>query len=231
MWSEHCSYKSSKVWLQDPADHGAAGDLRPGRECRRRRYRRRRRGRLQDREPQPPLVHRALPGRGDRGRRHPARRLHDGRAADRDARIRCASAARTIRGPGTSWRASSPGSAATAIASACRRSAASASSTLPITATSWSTRCASGSPAPTASSIRPRPGRATRSIYVGAKTGRDGIHGATMASAEFGADAEREAPDRAGRRPVHREAADRGLPRTDGRATRSSRSRTWARPA
>ena len=26
-------------------------------------------------------------------------------------------------------------------------------------------------------------------IYVGAKTGRDGIHGATMASAEFGADA------------------------------------------
>ena len=41
----------------------------------------------------------------------------------------------------------------------------------------------------------------------------------------------RKAPDRAGRRPVHREIADRGLPRTDGRATRSSRSRTWARPA
>ena len=53
-------------------------------------------------------------------------------------------------------------------------------------------------------------------VYVGAKTGRDGIHGATMASAEFGADARGEAPDRAGRRSVHREAADRGLPGADG---------------
>jgi phosphoribosylformylglycinamidine synthase II len=31
-------------------------------------------------------------------------------------------------------------------------------------------------------------------IYVGAKTGRDGIHGATMASAEFGADSEEKRP-------------------------------------
>ncbi len=31
-------------------------------------------------------------------------------------------------------------------------------------------------------------------IYVGAKTGRDGIHGATMASAEFAADAEKKRP-------------------------------------
>ncbi|MBV8916171.1 MAG: phosphoribosylformylglycinamidine synthase subunit PurL, partial [Acetobacteraceae bacterium] len=31
-------------------------------------------------------------------------------------------------------------------------------------------------------------------IYVGSKTGRDGIHGATMASAEFGADAEEKRP-------------------------------------
>src|SRR4029077_2287303 len=31
-------------------------------------------------------------------------------------------------------------------------------------------------------------------IYVGAKTGRDGIHGATMASAEFAADAEEKRP-------------------------------------
>jgi hypothetical protein len=39
--------------------------------------------RLQDGEPQPPVLHRALSGRGDRRRRHPARRLHHGRAADR----------------------------------------------------------------------------------------------------------------------------------------------------
>ncbi len=31
-------------------------------------------------------------------------------------------------------------------------------------------------------------------VYVGAKTGRDGIHGATMASAEFGGDAEEKRP-------------------------------------
>ena len=31
-------------------------------------------------------------------------------------------------------------------------------------------------------------------VYVGAKTGRDGIHGATMASAEFGADSEHKRP-------------------------------------
>jgi phosphoribosylformylglycinamidine synthase subunit PurL len=43
-------------------------------------------------------------------------------------------------------------------------------------------------------------------VYLGSKTGRDGIHGATMASAEFGED-RGEAPDRAGRRSVHRKAA------------------------
>ena len=68
-------------------------------------------------------------------------------------------------------------------------------------------------------------------VYVGSKTGRDGIHGATMASAEFDDKIGREAPDRAGRRPLHREAADRGLPRADGEATPSSPSRTWAPPA
>ncbi len=54
-----------------------------GRECRRGRHRRRRLRRLQDGEPQPPLLHRALSGRGDRRRRHIARRLHHGRAPGR----------------------------------------------------------------------------------------------------------------------------------------------------
>ena len=54
-------------------------------------------------------------------------------------------------------------------------------------------------------------------IYVGSKTGRDGIHGASLlASAEFDETTRAEAPDRAGRRSLHREAADRGLPRADG---------------
>ena len=68
-------------------------------------------------------------------------------------------------------------------------------------------------------------------LYVGSKTGRDGIHGATMASAEFSEARGGAATDRAGRRSVHREAAARGLPRADADRRRSSRSRTWARPA
>ena len=83
MWNEHCSYKSSKKWLKTLPTNGSARDPGAGRECRRRRHRRRRVRRLQDGEPQPPLLHRALPGRGDRRRRHPARRLHHGRAAGR----------------------------------------------------------------------------------------------------------------------------------------------------
>ena len=97
MWSEHCSYKSSKVWLEEAADQGAVGDPGPGRERRRGRHRRRPGRHLQDGEPQPPLLHRALPGRGDRRRRHPARRLHHGRAAGRQPQ--CAALRRSQRIP------------------------------------------------------------------------------------------------------------------------------------
>ena len=41
MWSEHCSYKSSKMHLGQVPDRGALGGLRPGRERRRGRHRRR----------------------------------------------------------------------------------------------------------------------------------------------------------------------------------------------
>ena len=68
---------------QDAAHQGPAGDPGPGRERRRGRHRRRRCRRLQDGEPQPPLLHRALPGCGHRRRRHHARRVHHGRAARR----------------------------------------------------------------------------------------------------------------------------------------------------
>ena len=57
-------------------------------------------------------------------------------------------------------------------------------------------------------------------VYLGSKTGRDGIHGATMASAEFDEDSRGEAPDRAGRRSVLREAAARSLPRDHGQGLR-----------
>ena len=149
MWCEHCSYKSSRPVLARPADQRSAGPPGAGRERRRDRHRRRPGGGLQDREPQPSLVHRALPGRGDRGRRHPARRLHHGRAPDRASSTRCASAASTIRAPATWSAAWSPASAATATASACRRSAARSTSTRATTRTSWST------PSPRAGAGRP----------------------------------------------------------------------------
>ncbi len=65
------------------ADDRPAGDPGSGRERRRGRHRRRRLRGLQDGEPQPPVLHRAVSGCGDRRRRHFARRLHHGRAADR----------------------------------------------------------------------------------------------------------------------------------------------------
>ena len=52
-------------------------------------------------------------------------------------------------------------------------------------------------------------------IYVGAQTGRDGIHGASMASRRVHRGIQAEASQRAGGRSVHGEAAARSLPRSD----------------
>jgi phosphoribosylformylglycinamidine synthase len=53
-------------------------------------------------------------------------------------------------------------------------------------------------------------------VYVGSKTGRDGIHGATMASAEFSADSEEKRPTVQIGDPFAEKAADRGLHGADG---------------
>ena len=87
MWSEHCAYKHSKLLLRTLPTEGPELVLGPGRERRRGRRRRRAVVRLQGRVPQPPERGRAVPGRGDRRRRHPARRLRGRRAADRDPRL------------------------------------------------------------------------------------------------------------------------------------------------
>ena len=83
MWSEHCSYKSSRAhlgrfpteapWvLVGPGEGAGVIDIGDGLA-----------DRDPHREPQPPLRGRAVPGRGDRCRRHHPRRLLDGRASDR----------------------------------------------------------------------------------------------------------------------------------------------------
>ena len=78
MWSEHCSYKSSRVHLKKFPVTGERVVYGPRRECGRGRYWRWRCRRLQDGEPQPPLLYRALSGRGDGRRRNLARCLHHG---------------------------------------------------------------------------------------------------------------------------------------------------------
>ncbi len=185
MWNEHCSYKSLEEVAADAADHRAAGDLRAGRERRRRRHRRRAGAGLQDGEPQPPLLHRALPGRGDRGRRHPARRLHHGRAADRGderAVVRRAVAsedpqprARRRRGH-RRLRQRLRGADGRGRAALPRR---------PTTATASSTPSRPGLADADAIFYSAASGVGMPVVYLGAKTGRDGVGGATMASAEF----------------------------------------------
>ena len=57
-------------------------------------------------------------------------------------------------------------------------------------------------------------------VYLGSKTGRDGIHGATHGLGRIRRGLGGEAPDRAGRRSVLRKAAARGLPRDHGQGLR-----------
>ena len=135
-----------------PADDGPARHPGPGRERRRRRHRRRAGGRLQDGVAQPPVVHRAVPGRGDRRRRHPARRVHHGRAADRVPRLAALRPARSSEDARSSSRAWSRASPATATLRRAHRRRRGLLRRLATTATSWSTRWPSASRAPTRSS-------------------------------------------------------------------------------
>ena len=85
MWSEHCSYKSSRIHLKKlpteapwvicgPGENAGVIDIGDGQAAI-----------FKMESHNHPQLHRALPGRGDRGRRDPARRVHDGRAADRQS--------------------------------------------------------------------------------------------------------------------------------------------------
>ena len=216
MWSEHCCYKSSRVWLRQLPTKRALGDPRPGRERRRGRYRRRPGRHLQDGEPQPPELHRALPGRGDRRRRHPARRVHHGRPADRQPER---AALRQSRPPAHQadrrWRGARHRRLRQLRRRADRRRRDQLPPRLrrqPAGQRDDRRHRADGPHLPSP----PPPASAIRWSMSARKTGRDGIHGATMASRRVRRRLRGKAPDRAGRRPVHREAADRGLPGTDG---------------
>ena len=162
-------------------DRGAVGARRAGRERRRGRRRRRHRRRDPHREPQPPLGHRALPGCGDRRRRHPPRHLHHGRPPDRADGPAALRSARRRPAAAGSPRASCRASRATATRSACRPSAARSSSTRPTTTTRSSTCCASGVLPADRLVLGPAEGVGNLAVLLGSTTGRDGIGGVSRA--------------------------------------------------
>ena len=208
MWSEHCSAKSSKVHLRSSATS------RTARRCssasartRRGRRRRRLRGHLQGRVAQPPELRRAVPGRGHRRRRHRPRHPHHGRPPDRGhglARFGRADAPDTARvlpmpprrrGYGNCLGLPNIGGellfdgAGTAGQRAVRRRHA-----------------ARGRPLAKAEGV------GNKVILFGARTGGDGIGGVSVLASDLRRARSRQAAQRPGGRPVHREAAHRGVP-------------------
>ena len=145
MWSEHCGYKHSRRLLKTLPTEGPRLVLGPGENAGAVSVGRGAGVRVQGRVAQPPERGRALRGRRDRRRRHPARHLRDRRAADRDpgfAALR--RGRRRPRARATCSSARSPGSATTATRSGSRPSAARSTSRARTSRTAWSTRCASG---------------------------------------------------------------------------------------
>ena len=221
MWNEHCSYKSLEEVAAHAADHRAAGDLRAGRERRASstsataeagRWRWSSRWRATTTPPT------SSPTRGRRPGSAGILRDVFTMGARPIAAMNALSLRRAVASEDAEPRARRRrrASAATATPSGCRRSGASCASTPPTTATASSTPSRPASPRRTASSTRRRAGVGMPVVYLGAKTGRDGVGGATMASRRVRRHHRGEAADGAGRRPLHREAADGGLPRADG---------------
>ena len=224
MWSEHCSYKSSRDPPEAPADRGAVGAGRSRRERRRRRRRRRHRRRHPHREPQPSVGHRAVPGRGHRRRRHPPRHLHDGRPADRRSWTRCASARSTT--PAAAGSAEGVVSRHLRLRQLGRRAHRRRRGRLRRDlrrATRSSTCCASACCRPSGWCSAGPAGVGNLAVLLGSTTGRDGIGGVSvLASAGLRRRRGRrgQAPERAGRRPVRGEAPHRGVPRPARRRAR-----------
>ena len=102
LWSEHCSYKHSKPILRTFPTTGPLVVQGPGENAGVLRLPRGLGRRLQDRVAQSPVGGRAVPGRRHRRGRHPARRVHHGRASGGGAQQPPLRAARLARGTATS---------------------------------------------------------------------------------------------------------------------------------
>ena len=181
LWSEHCAYKHSKKLLRTLPTEGPRGRHGAGRERGRGRRRRRPGVRLQGRVAQPPERGRALPGRGHRRRRHPARHLRHRRAADRRARLAALRRADSASARATCSTTRSRASATTATRSACRRSAARSTSRRPYETNCLVNAMALGLARAATDLIRSAAaGVGNVVVLFGASTGRDGIGGASV---------------------------------------------------
>ena len=224
MWSEHCGYKYSRPILQALQEVPRSHRRRGAGERRHHRHRRRLRRRDEDGEPQPPVRGRAVPGRGDRRRRHPARHLHHGRAAVRQPRQ---PAVRRVSTNARNRYLFEHVVGGIAFYGNCV-------GVPTVGGEVYFEDCYSGNCLVNAMSVglmrtsrscAPSPADpATRCCWSARETGRDGIRGATVAGEPGVRRDPREAPQRPDRRPVHREAADRGLPRAPAPAPRGRHS-------
>ena len=212
MWNEHCSYKSSRIicatlptsapWvIQGPGENAGVIDIGDGHAVD-----------VQDGEPQPSVLYRALPGRGDRCRRHPARCVHHGRAPHRHMNALRFGDPGPSENPASAWRAWWRASAAMAIASGCRPWAGRVifhpryNGNILVNAMTVGVAEADKIFYSAAAGVgntvvyRRLENRARRHPWRdhGIRRIRRGLGGKT--------------PDRAGGRPVHRKASDRGLP-------------------
>ena len=205
MWSEHCGYKHSRPLLGRLPIERRRGARRARRERRRDRHRRRAGGRLQGRVAQPSVsAVEPYQGAATGRRRHHPRHLHHGRAADRPPQLPALRPARRRwrrpmrarpRATATCSAASSAASPATATASASPTSAARSPSTPSLLRQPAGQRdVRRHRPARRDHAGAARPAPATSLLLVGADTGRDGIQGASFASATLGEDREERRP-------------------------------------
>ena len=199
MWSEHCSYKSSKVHLkkfgdlpqETPLGKTLAGigenagviDIGQGYAVT-----------FKVESHNHPQLRRALPGRGDRRRRHRPRHPRDGRPPGRGHGPAALRPARRRRHPPGAARHRRRRRRLRQLPRVCPTSAARSSSTRPTSATRWSTPCASACSATRTSTSRTRRGVGNQVVLYGARTGGDGIGGVSvLASETFDADGPGEA--------------------------------------
>ena len=186
MWSEHCSYKSSRIHLKKLPTRGK---LRGAGSGRKRGHHRNRRAAGWSRSRSNRTItelHRAVSGRGHGRRRHSARHLHHGRAAHRRDGFASLRAASTIPNGRHNRRILEGVVSGIAHYGNCF-------GVPTVGGECIFEECYSGNPLVNVFALgvckrgrdflRARSGIGNPVIYVGAKTGRDGIHGASMASA------------------------------------------------